>query len=191
MTALQARTLNALALLGCCAVLIEAFWYQVALGELPCPLCLLQRAAFAAAGIGFALNLRFGPRPSHYGIAILGAVAGACVAARQVALHVVPGTGGFGSTLFGLHFYTLALIAFVALIVGVSVLLLGDAVLRADPRARRDGAGRFGTACLLLFLCVVLANAVSTAAECGTGLCPDDPTRYEALDSWLGHAGPR
>ena len=32
---------------------------------------------------------------------------------------------------------------------------------------------------------VVVANAVSTAAECGTGLCPDDPTRYEALDAWL------
>jgi disulfide bond formation protein DsbB len=190
MTARQTRTLNALALLGCCAVLIEAFWYQVYLGELPCPLCLLQRAAFAAAGVGFALNLRFGPRPSHYGIAILSAVAGAFVAGRQVALHVVPGTGGFGSTLFGLHFYTLALIAFVALIVGVSVLLLGDRVLRAEPRAD-GGAGRFGTACLLLFLGVVLANAVSTAAECGTGLCPDDPTRYEALDGWLGRAGPR
>ena len=38
---------------------------------------------------------------------------------------------------------------------------------------------------------VVVANAVSTAAECGTGLCPDDPTRYEALDGWLGRAGPR
>jgi len=191
MTARQARTLNALALLGCCAVLIEAFWYQLVRGELPCPLCLLQRAAFAAAGVGFTLNLRFGPRPSHYGIALLGAVAGACVAGRQVALHVVPGTGGFGSTLFGLHFYTLALIAFVALIVGVSVLLLDDGVLRADPRADGAGAGRFGSACLLLFLCVVLANAVSTAAECGAGLCADDPTRYEALDSWLGHAGPR
>ncbi|MEG9525322.1 MAG: disulfide bond formation protein B [Hyphomicrobiales bacterium] len=190
MTARQVRTLNALALLGCCAVLITAFWYQVSLRELPCPLCLLQRAAFAAAGVGFALNLRFGPRPSHYGIAILSAVAGAVVAGRQVALHVVPGTGGFGSTLFGLHFYTLALIAFVALIVGVSVLLLGDRVLRAEPRAD-GGAGRFGAACLLLFLGVVLANAVSTAAECGTGLCPDDPTRYEALDDWLGRAGPR
>ena len=140
--------------------------------------------------VGFALNLRFGRRPSHDGIAILSAVAGAFVAERQVALHVVPGTNGFGSTLLGLHFYTLALITFVALIVGLGVLLLGDGVLRAELRADNGGAGRFGAACLLLFLGVVLANAVSTA-ECGTGLCPDDPTRYEALDSWLGHSGPR
>ncbi|MEL6063862.1 MULTISPECIES: disulfide bond formation protein B [unclassified Methylobacterium] len=184
MTLLHARTLNTLGLLGCCAILLVAFGYQVALGELPCPLCLLQRAAFAASGIGFALSVRFGPRPSHYGLAILGALAGAAIAARQVALHLVPGTGGYGSTLFGLHFYTLALIAFVALIGAVAVLLLIAAPGRAAPLAG-EGAGIFGTACLLLFLGVILANAVSTAAECGTGLCPDDPTRYEALEAWL------
>ena len=99
MTRLHARHLNALALLGCSAILVVAFGYQFALGELPCPLCLLQRAAFAAAGLGFALSVRFGPRPSHYGVVILSALAGAAVAGRQVALHVVPGTGGYGSTL--------------------------------------------------------------------------------------------
>ena len=184
MTRLQARHLNTLGLLGCCAILIVAFWYQFVLGELPCPLCLLQRAAFAAAGLGFALSVRFGSRPSHAGIVILSALAGAFIAGRQVALHVVPGTGGYGSTLMGLHFYTLALIAFVGLIGAVGVLLLGDATLRAEPPAE-PGAGPFGTLCLLLFLGVVLANAVSTVAECGGGLCPDDPTRYEALDAWL------
>ena len=184
MTLLHARTLNALGLLGCCAILLVAFGYQFARGELPCPLCLLQRAAFAASGVGFALNVRFGPRPSHYGIAILSAIAGAAVAARQVALHVVPGTGGYGATLFGLHFYTHALIAFMALIGAVGVLLLVADRVRPEPLIGR-GAGTFGTACLVLFLGVVAANAVSTAAECGTGLCPDDPTRYEALDAWL------
>ncbi|MCJ2088158.1 disulfide bond formation protein B [Methylobacterium sp. E-005] len=184
MTLLHARTLNALGLLGCCAILLVAFGYQILLGELPCPLCLLQRAAFAASGLGFALSVRFGPRPAHYGIAILSAIAGAAVAARQVALHVVPGAGGYGATLFGLHFYTLALIAFVALIGAVAVLLLIADTGQPAPCAG-GGAGTFGTACLLLFLGVILANAVSTAAECGTGLCPDDPTRYEALDAWL------
>ncbi|SDM41266.1 Disulfide bond formation protein DsbB [Methylobacterium phyllostachyos] len=184
MTLLHARTLNALGLLGCCVILLVAFGYQFALGELPCPLCLLQRAAFAASGIGFALGVRFGPRPSHYGIAILSALAGAGIAARQVALHIVPGSGGYGATLFGLHFYTLALIAFVALIGAVAVLLLIADMVRPEPPAGQ-GVGTFGTVCLVLFLGVVLANAVSTAAECGTGLCPDDPTRYEALDAWL------
>lgn len=185
MTAHQVRTLNALGLLGCCAILIVAFGYQFRFGELPCPLCLLQRSAFAAAGIGFALSVRFGPRTSHYGVVILSAVTGAGISARQVALHVVPGTGGYGSTLFGLHFYTLALIAFAAMIVGVGVLLLGNGAADRVSQDRVEEVGAFGTACLLLFLSVILANAVSTVAECGAGLCPDDPSRYEALDDWL------
>ncbi|MGU3421805.1 disulfide bond formation protein B [Methylobacterium sp. D54C] len=188
MTPYQARTINALALLGCCATLVVAFWYQFHGGELPCPLCLLQRAAFAAAATGFALNVRFGPKPSHYAVALLGAVAGAGISARQVALHIVPGTGGFGSTLLGLHFYTLALIAFVAMIAGVGVLLLADRSFEPDPCPTAAGSVALGTASLLLFLGVGLANAVSTATECGGGLCPDDPTRYEALDSWLGRS---
>ena len=54
------RALNALALLGVCGVLLAAFYWQIARGELPCPLCLLQRAALLGAGLGFMLNVRFG-----------------------------------------------------------------------------------------------------------------------------------
>lgn len=80
---------------------------------------------------------------------------------------------------------TLALVAFAALIAMAGLLLLIQDAVGAGPEVERGGE-IFGKACLLLFFCVVLANAVSTAAECGGGLCPDDPTRYEALDPWLG-----
>ena len=33
---------------------------------------------------------------------------------------------------------------------------------------------------------MTLGNGVSTLAECGLGLCPDNPTSYEALDSLSG-----
>ena len=56
-------------------VLVLAFVDQLWNHDLPCPLCTLQRAAFIAAGFGLALNLIFGPRPSHYGVMILGAAA--------------------------------------------------------------------------------------------------------------------
>jgi disulfide bond formation protein DsbB len=39
-------TLNALGLYGIALVLIAAFAGQILLGELPCPLCLLQRVLF-------------------------------------------------------------------------------------------------------------------------------------------------
>ena len=51
------RLLNLLGLLGVSLVLLVAFYYQLFLNELPCPLCLLQRGCFVALGIGFALNL--------------------------------------------------------------------------------------------------------------------------------------
>src|SRR5215213_7880022 len=122
----HSRTLNALGLFGLAGILLVAFAYQFILGELPCPLCLLQRAAFAAAGVGLALNVSVGSRPSHYAITIISAFAGALISRRQVLLHIVPGSGSYGSALFGLHFYTWALIAFGLTIFAAAMLLMFD-----------------------------------------------------------------
>ena len=81
MSPAAARLLNAAGLFGLSGILLVAFGYQFWLGELPCPLCLLQRAAFAAAGVGLALNLCLGSRPAHYAITIISAVAGALAGA--------------------------------------------------------------------------------------------------------------
>ena len=68
-----AITLNALALYAISAVLAVAFYWQFAYGELPCPLCMLQRAAFSALAVGPVLAIRHGPKPQHYGLTILAA----------------------------------------------------------------------------------------------------------------------
>jgi disulfide bond formation protein DsbB len=101
----------------------------------------LQRAAFIAAGFGLALNLMFGPRPSHYGVMILGASLGAAIAIRQILLHIVPGTGSFGDAYLGLHLYTWAFLIFGLMIVGGAILLL------ADRQFGRPSPGRRGSAC--------------------------------------------
>jgi len=100
------RLLNAIGLMAIVTVLAIAFVDQLWFRDLPCPLCILQRAGFTAAGVGIALNLIFGPRPSHYGITILGASIGASISIRQILLHIVPGTGSYGNAIFGLHLYT-------------------------------------------------------------------------------------
>ena len=69
-------TLNALGLYGIALVLVAAFAGQILLGELPCPLCLLQRVLFAMLAIGPILNIRFGPHPSHYALSLLAAEIG-------------------------------------------------------------------------------------------------------------------
>lgn len=74
MTQTRAIALNALSLYAVALVLAAAFAAQLVLHELPCPLCLLQRILFATLAIGPILNIRFGPRPSHYALSLLAAV---------------------------------------------------------------------------------------------------------------------
>src|SRR5258707_15867760 len=119
-------TLNALGLYAIALVLVAAFAGQILLNELPCPLCLLQRVLFSLLAIGRILNIRFGPRPSHYALSLLAAVVGATVSARQILLHIMPRDPGYGSALLGYHYYTCAFIAFVAPIVLIAILLLFD-----------------------------------------------------------------
>src|SRR6267378_2497264 len=98
----------ALTLYAVALVLAAAFAAQLLLHELPCPLCLLQRIQFAVLAIGPILNVRFGPRPSHYALSLLAAVAGAVFSTRQILLHIMPGDAGYGTALFGYHYYSLA-----------------------------------------------------------------------------------
>lgn len=171
----MSRRLDTLALLGICGVLGVAFYYQLARGELPCPLCALQRVGFLVAGVGLMLNLRVGRSPAHYGLVILTALAAGSASLRQIALHVVPGSGSYGSALLGFHFYTWAFVGYGALVAYVGVMLVADAGTR-DDRPERSG-GLESLACGLFFL-VALGNVVSFLLECGFGPCPDDPTGY-------------
>src|ERR1700722_19756180 len=111
-----AITLNALSLYAIAAVLVAAFAAQWLLHELPCPLCLLQRIEFAVLAIGPIMNVRWGPRPSHYALSLLAAAAGAAFSTRQILLHIMPGDAGYGTALLGYHYYSLALIGFAAAI---------------------------------------------------------------------------
>ena len=132
MTRSFAITLNALGLYAIAAVLAAAFAAQLLLHELPCPLCLLQRIQFAMLAIGPILNIRHGPRPSHYALSLFAAIAGAAFATRQVLLHIMPGDPGYGSALLGFHYYTWALIGFSVAIVAIAVILLFDRQFKPD-----------------------------------------------------------
>src|SRR5260370_42174339 len=76
MTRSFAVTLNELSLYAVALVLAAAFAAQLLLHELPCPLCLLQRIQFAVLAIGPIMNIRWGPRPSHYALSLLAAAVG-------------------------------------------------------------------------------------------------------------------
>ena len=182
MSADLSRLLNAVGLLAISTVLALALIDQIWFGELPCPLCILQRAGFFAAGFGIALNLIYGPKPSHYGVAIIGAVAGGAISMRQILLHIVPGTGSYGNPVFELHLYTWAFIAFVCIVIGCAILMLDDRQFsRVEPMSAR--LKPLPLSALLLFLALAIANVFATIALCGAGFCPDSPTGYMLLDS--------
>ena len=149
------------------------------LGELPCPLCLLQRVGFIAVGFGLLLNVRFGPAPLHYGLVILGALYGAAAAGRQVLLHIVPGSGAYGSPLFGIHLYTWSLVLFLVVVAGVALLLMMEGQFE---RVRAWTATGWQRVVMGLFLAVTVLVGISAFAECGPGECPDNPTSYWLLE---------
>jgi disulfide bond formation protein DsbB len=172
-----AKLLNALALIAVDTVLALAFVDQLWFSDLPCPLCILQRAGFTAAGFGLALNVIFGPKPSHYGTTVLGAAVGAAVSIRQILDHVVPGTGSYGNAVFGLHLYTWAFIAFVLMIVGAGVMLLDDRQFsRAEPMSSR--LRPLPVTAVATFLLLAVGNVISTVLLCGAAFCPENPGGY-------------
>ena len=181
MTQTRAIALNALSLYALAGLLAAAFAAQWLLGELPCPLCLLQRIMFATLAVGPILNIRFGPRPSHYALSLLAAVAGAVVSSRQVLLHIMPGDLGYGSALLGYHYYSWALIGFIAAIVLLAAILLFDRQFEENSAAPPIANNLFAYAGVWLVIGLTVLNVVSTFLECGPRACADNPIVYELL----------
>lgn len=174
-----AVTFNALALYAIAGTLGFAFYWQLVYHELPCPLCLLQRVALTALAVGPILTIRHGPKPQHYGMVVVAAVIGAVVAARQILLHIQPGDPGFGSPLWGLHFYTWAFLAFAAAVLAAGVMLTFGK--QFEPPAPPNGHSLFEALSVWLVIALTALNAASVLLECGLASCPANPVHYELL----------
>lgn len=93
--------INQVGLLGICVALVVAFYYQLVRHELPCPICLLQRAGLIIAGFGFLFNLCFGLRGIHYGMVIIGSILTGVMASRQYVCISCPVTQDMVLLFFG------------------------------------------------------------------------------------------
>ncbi|MEM8844639.1 MAG: disulfide bond formation protein B [Pseudomonadota bacterium] len=172
------RTINSLGVLGITLILLVAFYIQLVYGELPCPLCLLQRVGFVLVMYGLMLNVIRGLHFKHYGIVILGALFGGSVALRQIALHVVPGTGSYGSAIFGLHPYTWSFLFFAATLLAAALLLLVS-----HPRCHEQEFVVTKPERMICWLAIIVTglNVISAFLECGPLICADPPTDYKLL----------
>ncbi|WP_170750800.1 disulfide bond formation protein B [Ruegeria lacuscaerulensis] len=183
MTPELSRSLNAIGALAVSLILLLAFVYQLALYELPCPLCLLQRVGFMAVGVGLALNLIYGAQPQHYALMLISALFGISVSIRQIFLHIVPGTGHYGSPVLGYHYYTWAAVCFFLILLGTAIMLLFSRQYTDVPNEQpRFGGNILAKVAFFTLLGLGALNTVSALLECGPGICADPPTSYKLID---------
>ena len=178
--------------LAYCMVLIAALALQFAFGELPCPLCMLQRYGMMLSTLGpvwIILQVNRGQlTPQSYqqglGLAVLGALIGAAVAARQVLLHILPDDPGYGAPILGLHLYTWALITFLIVLAAAAGLsIMAPATAVEDTVRPRLPVHPLSRATIALFVLVLAVNTVMIVfLEGFAWVLPDDPASYRLLE---------
>ena len=170
-------TLNDLFLLAVmltmAAVLTTAMVFQYYGGEIPCPLCLLQRVAMFGVCYGIILHFRHGYSARNDGISMLFALFLQIVSMRQTLLDIYsrPGHSYVGNAVLGLHMPVWSVVIAVAILLAFSIKL---AVIDGEHLRNREPSPALGRLARLLFLYVVaicLINLVSVMFQCGAGAC--------------------
>ncbi|WWO96936.1 MAG: disulfide bond formation protein B [Candidatus Dasytiphilus stammeri] len=177
----MSKIFNILLLWGNNLILIIAFYYQFARHELPCPICLLQRVGIILISIGFFLNVNFEIKATHYGVALIGCVLTTIIAMRQVLLHITPGDPGYGSSLFGLHFYSLAILSSVVTIVSIAFLLGFYDWEKSRKLNTCKLVTKSAKSAMIVLSILIFVNLISTFLECGVGKCVSNPIYYQLL----------
>lgn len=94
MIAMSVRTVFGLGFAAAAGALAFAYYLEYVHGLAPCPLCIFQRVAMAAAGLAFLAGAVHGPigagRTVYAMLAALAAAASAAVAGRHVWLQSLP-----------------------------------------------------------------------------------------------------
>ena len=180
------RLIDLSALYGVNAVLLVAFYFQLAHGELPCSLCNLQRVAFMLLGAGLMMNVwNRNPSPANYALSAVGALVGSLIGLMQMFLHVLPGTPPYGGAILGMHMYTASYVVLTASIIYCVLMLAFQARLQAIRVgvARSGDAGRspFVKLAVGLFAALVIGNLVSVFVETGFHALYSDPQHYHLL----------
>jgi len=155
------------------AVLTAAMVMQFAFGEIPCPLCLLQRVAMFGCCFGLFRQLRGGDSERGGGIALLFALLLLVVAARQSLLDLVPRPGHayIGTAVFGLHMPVWSVLIGVALVLALSLRLTLFGDQRILLEAERPALARAARLLQLYLVLICAINLVSVVLQCGLGAC--------------------
>jgi disulfide bond formation protein DsbB len=154
------------------AILTTAMVLQYAFGELPCPLCLLQRAAMFGVCFGIILHFRYGASARHTGVSLLFALFLLIVSVRQTLLDIYPRPGHsyIGTAVLGLHMPVWSVLIALAILLAFAVKLT---LLGAQAPGKPAAGALGGTAKLVSLYVIALCaiNFVSVILQCGLGEC--------------------
>lgn len=156
------------------AILTAAMVMQYGHGELPCPLCLLQRVAMLGVCFGLMQNFRNGFSDRNLGYSLLFSVFLLIVAVRQTLLDIYPRPGHeyVGSAVLGLHMPVWSILIAVALITAFAAKLCVIGTEDGSrPPERTSVGGRVATALSLYVIAIALINFGSVVVQCGLGQC--------------------
>ena len=160
-------------LIGLAAILTVAMVLQYAAGEIPCPLCLLQRVAMFGVCFGIIHHVRHGFDTRNIGVGLVWALYLLMVSVRQVLINIVPRPGHAypGSAVLGLHMPVWSVvIAFAVLLAFAAMLAVFDGKqLGATPPSPM--LTRIGAVVGLYIIALCLINLVSAILQCGLGAC--------------------
>lgn len=165
-----------LTMIAAAGILTATLYFQYALAELPCPLCLLQRIALFGVCFGVMLSFRNGFSHAHSGISLIFSVLLLVVSARQTLLDIYPRPGHayVGDAVLGLHMPVWSVLIAVALLAGqaIQLALFGDgAVVRQTPLRSFPFLAGLATLVSLYVIALCSANLVSVVLQCGIDQC--------------------
>jgi disulfide bond formation protein DsbB len=158
------------------AILSMAMILQYANGELPCPLCLLERLAMFGVCFGIIMNFRNGFSYRNTGISLLFSILLLVFSVRQTLLDIYPRPGHayIGSAVFGLHMPVWSIVIALCLLsaYAIKLALIGDDEhLRETPVSAFPLVAKAATVLSIFVIALCAINVVSVVIQCGLSEC--------------------
>lgn len=114
-------------------------------------------------GLAFLMNLRFGIRMEHYGLAIISALIGRIFALRQINLHLCPSLPPLSYTIFGFDLYLWSYFIFTCSLLAVAILLILYGF--SSHKQINPSWGKTDKALACLFGALILGNIINVWIE--------------------------
>ena len=157
-------------------ILTAAMTMQYGYGELPCPLCLLQRVALFGVCFGIIQSFRHGFSYQNTGISLIFTIFLLIVSVRQTLLDIYPRPGHeyIGTEVFGIHMPVWSIIIAVCILTAYALKLtaLGSNDHLPDVQPEQYPALSKTARFVGLYIVVIaVINTVSVLLQCGLNQC--------------------